>query len=40
MAVQVGNPAPDGDYDVYLFRYPTPVSGAARGFMRLVVEGP
>ncbi|WAC18841.1 hypothetical protein OVA24_16545 [Luteolibacter sp. SL250] len=40
LAVQVGSPVPDGDHDVYRFRHSTPVSGAARGFMRLVVEGP
>jgi len=40
LAVQVGAPTAEGDYDVYRFRYPTPVSGAARGFMRMVVVGP
>lgn len=38
-AVQVGAPVADGDFDVYLFRYPTPMT-SARGFMTVRFVGP
>ncbi len=39
-AVQVGLPVTDQGFNTYLFRYPTPVSGAAKGFMRLKTSIP
>ena len=40
LAVPVGSPTPDGDYDVYRFRFPTAVTAANTGFMRMVAEAP
>jgi hypothetical protein len=37
-AIQVGSPAANGDFDVYLFRFPTPLSGT--GFMRVSLTAP
>lgn len=37
-AVQVGSPVADGEFDQYVFRYPTPMTG--RGFMHVVFIGP
>jgi hypothetical protein len=36
-AVQVATPVADGDFDVYLFRYPTPMTG--KGFMSVTFTG-
>lgn len=40
LAVQAGPPTADGDFDLYRFRYPAPMTAAARGFMHLAVEAP
>jgi hypothetical protein len=37
-AVQVGSPVADGDFDLHLFRYPSPLSG--RGFMDVKFTAP
>jgi len=39
-AVQVGGAVADGEFDQFLFRFPTPVSGGGKGFMRLKVSAP
>jgi len=41
-AVRVGmpTPTPDNAFDLYLYRFPTPVSASGKGFMRLKVSIP
>lgn len=38
-AVQVGAPVADGDFDIYRFRYPTPMTGG-KGFMTVRFSAP
>lgn len=40
-AVQVGSSTPDGDFDLYLFRFPTPTSAVpGNGFMDVSLTAP
>ena len=39
-AIQVGTPTADGDFDLYLFRFPTPTSAVpGTGFMDVLLTG-
>lgn len=37
-AIQVGSPVADGDFDLYTFRYPTPMTGT--GFINVKFPAP
>ncbi len=39
-ATQVGGAVADGDFDEFLFRYPTPIDGSGNGYLRLAVTAP